>query len=328
MVNQVKVGASLAALFLATIPGVGFSQDSLPEVSVYISDAVIADCVELNPDGELVFVPCPPPPPFSESGTEQVLVVDVEGDSEHGPLNINLKIGGTAENGTDYVDFYNDNAFLPEVLSVPEGSGRDSYYFGIQAVDDDLIEGDETITVTVLEGEGYEVTQGNWYQASATIVDNDTPPADFQINAGLNDAWFNPEVDDQGFIITVLPVSELMLISWFTYELSPREEQPDDESSIGDDKQRWLSAQGRYSGNAGELIVWNTSDGGFGEKKAGRKNVGHLNVTFNNCNDGDVTYLIKTQNGNLVSGTSHIERIVADNIPYCEELDEKARQGE
>jgi hypothetical protein len=128
-------------------------------------------------------------------------------------------------------------------------------------------------------------------------------------------------------MITVFPIEKIMLVSWFTYELLPRVEQPEGGSLVGSSTHRWLSGQGDYDGNEAELEVWTTFKGGFGKKKAGRENVGDMTIKFYNCNDGEVTYAIRTDEAGTIYGTSHIERIVPDNIPLCEELDEELRQA-
>ena len=49
------------------------------------------------------------------------------------------------------------------------------------------------------------------------------------INAGLNDAWFNPKTAGQGFFFTVFPESKQMFLSWFTYDT---ERPPEDVTAI------------------------------------------------------------------------------------------------
>jgi hypothetical protein len=53
------------------------------------------------------------------------------------------------------------------------------------------------------------------------------PP--FHINAGLNDAWFEPATTGQGFFHVVFPDIELVFLSWFTYDT---ERPPDDVTAI------------------------------------------------------------------------------------------------
>ena len=37
-----------------------------------------------------------------------------------------------------------------------------------------------------------------------------------QMNTGLNDAWYDPETDGQGFFITVYPELGTVVVAWFT----------------------------------------------------------------------------------------------------------------
>ena len=39
---------------------------------------------------------------------------------------------------------------------------------------------------------------------TSQVLKAESPPIDF-LNPGLNDAWYNPETDGQGFFITVFP---------------------------------------------------------------------------------------------------------------------------
>ncbi len=51
----------------------------------------------------------------------------------------------------------------------------------------------------------------------------------FKINAGLNDAWFDPKTNGQGFFITVYPDIKQMYLAWFTYDT---ERPPEDVTAI------------------------------------------------------------------------------------------------
>jgi len=57
-----------------------------------------------------------------------------------------------------------------------------------------------------------------------TISDQSALPP-FEMNPGLNDAWFNPDTDGQGFFVTVFPDLGFVLLAWFTYdtELPPQD---------------------------------------------------------------------------------------------------------
>jgi len=143
------------------------------------------------------------------------------------------------------------------------------------------------------------------------------PDPDFQINSGLNDAWYNPDTSGQGLLITVFPVIRQLFMAWFTFEL----ERPDDQmtSTLGDPGHRWLTAQGEYSDNQGHLGLWVTSGGVFDSEypEPSRVQDGNIIFEFSSCNRGTVTYRIESAG---VEGIIPIERITLDNVPLCEML--------
>jgi len=58
----------------------------------------------------------------------------------------------------------------------------------------------------------------------------------------LNDAWYNPETDGQGFFITVFPDLGFLSLAWFTYDTELPAE--DAEANLGDAGHRWITALG------------------------------------------------------------------------------------
>jgi hypothetical protein len=68
-----------------------------------------------------------------------------------------------------------------------------------------------------------------------------------QMNAGLNDAWFNSRTDGQGFVIIVYPQIEQIFLAWFTYDIV--RPPMDVTASVGEPGHRWLTAQGSFVGN-------------------------------------------------------------------------------
>jgi sugar lactone lactonase YvrE len=76
--------------------------------------------------------------------------------------------------------------------------------------------------------------------------------ADFVINAGLNDAWFNASTPGQGFFVTVFPDSGQVFLAWFTYDT----ERPDESVTaiLGEPGHRWLTAFGPYEGDTATWI--------------------------------------------------------------------------
>ena len=84
-------------------------------------------------------------------------------------------------------------------------------------------------TCSVANGSG-TIAAANVTNIAVTCADS--PPPGFQINAGLNDAWYNPLTDGQGFFVTVYPDRQLVFLSWFTYDTTLPPE--DATSNLGD----------------------------------------------------------------------------------------------
>ena len=77
-------------------------------------------------------------------------------------LKVNLKLSGTAINGTDY-------ELLPTSVTIP--TGETNALVTITPIDDNLLEDDETVTVTVDNGAGYAI--GAKASATVSIGDNE-----------------------------------------------------------------------------------------------------------------------------------------------------------
>lgn len=141
----------------------------------------------------------------------------------------------------------------------------------------------------------------------------------FEINAGLNDAWFNRATPGQGFLLTVFPDRKEMFLAWFTFDTQRPPE--DAVALLGEPGHRWLTAQGPYDGDTAELTIFVTEGGEFDaiEPKATTdlEGDGTLTIQFADCNAGLVSYEITSLG---ISGEIPIERIVLDNVPLCESL--------
>jgi len=142
----------------------------------------------------------------------------------------------------------------------------------------------------------------------------------FNINPGLNDAWYNPLTDGQGFIITVFPDLGAVFLAWFTFdtELPPI----DAVSNLGDPGHRWLTAIGPIAGNQVVMNITITSGGIFDasteiERTDPPGSDGTLVLTFDDCNSGTVEYDIPSINR---QGLIPIRRVAHDNIVICEAL--------
>jgi len=140
-----------------------------------------------------------------------------------------------------------------------------------------------------------------------------------QINAGFNDAWYNPLTDGQGFLIAVFPDNRQMFLAWFTYDT---ERPPEDVTAmLGEPGHRWLTAQGPYAGNKANLILFLTQGGIFDSPQppAGTdpEGYGTMTVEFADCTEALVSYEIPALG---LSAEIPIQRIANDNVTLCEQL--------
>jgi len=146
-----------------------------------------------------------------------------------------------------------------------------------------------------------------------------SPPV-LKLNAGLNDAWFNPETDGQGFFINVFPDQGLVSLAWFTYDT----ELPaaGAHANFGDAGHRWITALGPIAGNQSIMDITTTSGGIFDDPKPVARtdppgSDGTIKLTLDNCASGTVSYDIPSIGR---QGTVLIQRVVSDNQAYCETL--------
>ncbi|MBT8040760.1 MAG: endonuclease [Gammaproteobacteria bacterium] len=139
-----------------------------------------------------------------------------------------------------------------------------------------------------------------------------------RMNAGLNDTWYNPATSGQGFFIIVWEEIQYMFVSWFTYDTQRPPE--DAQAVLGEPGHRWVTAQGPYSGDTAELVIYLNRGGVFDatdpEVPPGTP-YGSMRIHFANCEQGTVTYSMPSAE---VSGAVPIQRIVGDMVPLCEAL--------
>jgi plastocyanin len=141
----------------------------------------------------------------------------------------------------------------------------------------------------------------------------------FEINPGLNDAWYNPASNGQGFLIVVFPKIKQVFVAWFTFDT----ERPPENviAFLADPGQRWLTAQGPYDGNTAILTIFVTEGGVFDAAEpvatTDLAGDGTLTIEFADCTEGLVNYDITSLD---ISGEIPIQRIVPDNVLLCEAL--------
>lgn len=140
----------------------------------------------------------------------------------------------------------------------------------------------------------------------------------FFINAGLNDAWFNPATAGQGVFFTVFADIGALFLAWFTYDT----ERPDQAvgANIGEPGHRWVTAFGEYSGDSAELDVELTTGGVFdAESPQPNQQAGYGTVTvvFHGCRCATLTYSFPTLD---LMGEIPLQRISNDNVALCEAM--------
>ena len=160
---------------------------------------------------------------------------------------------------------------------------------------------------------------GGLLTPNAIVIRNENSGDSFNINAGLNDAWFNPVTEGQGFFVTVFPDLGYMSVAWFTYDTELPAD--DAQSNLGDPGHRWLTAVGPYDGNRAVLNISITSDGIFDTPtQTSQVDGGTITLTFDNCSSGTADYDIPSINR---TGSIPIQRVAGDNIALCEVLKEQ-----
>lgn len=152
------------------------------------------------------------------------------------------------------------------------------------------------------------------------VSKKDVTPQEFVMNAGLNDAWFNPITDGQGFYVSVYSDLGLVSLAWFTYDTELPAE--DASASLGSPGHRWLAAVGPINGNTAVLNI-DIPTGGLFDTATDVQHTepvgsdGTITLTFSDCSSGLVEYDIPSINS---TGSVPISRVAADNIVLCEAL--------
>lgn len=140
----------------------------------------------------------------------------------------------------------------------------------------------------------------------------------FFINAGLNDVWATPGVNSQGILLAVFPDVDIFFSAWFTYDSTrPPNDAP---AVLGEADQRWLTLQGSFAGNTATLLVYYSTGGVFdmaNPEPGDPIEIGTATMVFHDCGNATLTYSIP---GLGLENTQPLVRIVGDNIPLCEEI--------
>ena len=150
----------------------------------------------------------------------------------------------------------------------------------------------------VIPGSGNVCEERNRYTTEAV-----------DINAGMDGAWFDPNISGQGFFIDAHPDPEgdnFIFVSWFTYG---------NDTASG---QRWLTAQGSFEGSITEIDVFETTGGSFDDPQApSTTKVGTMSLDFTDCSNALLTYSLPA---NGAEGDITIARVIPGSKALCEEL--------
>lgn len=139
----------------------------------------------------------------------------------------------------------------------------------------------------------------------------------FQINAGLNDAWVNDSAPFQGMFITVFPDLGLVFVAWFTFDSAPP---AGGTATFGGIGQRWVTGLGTIDGDRVSLNMELTTGGSFNAAEpepVQDTGYGTMLIVFSGCNAATVSYSFP---GPGLSGEFPIHRVVDSNVPLCETL--------
>ena len=140
------------------------------------------------------------------------------------------------------------------------------------------------------------------------LVDALPPDYLYEIGVGYSGDWYNPETAGQGWLIDVEPESKFLFLSWFTFT---------DSASASPNDQHWFTAQGNYSGNTADLIVYETLGGRFDDPQAVSTNpVGAVTLSFTGCGLGELDYTIVTWE---LEGTFPLQRAIPGTENVCRE---------
>lgn len=100
----------------------------------------------------------------SEIGQDLAFFRFTRGGDLSQPLLVRYAIGGSATPGVDYTQ-------LPGTVWFP--AGQNTAYVAVRPIDDPTLEGDESVTVTLLGGAAYQLVGGSTASASVGIVSDD-----------------------------------------------------------------------------------------------------------------------------------------------------------
>ena len=129
------------------------------------------------------------------------------------------------------------------------------------------------------------------------------------VNAGMDGAWVKNDTLGQGFLIDAHTTPEgdnYIFVGWFTYG---------DDTASG---QRWLTAQGDFTGSTDTIDVYETTGGSFNDPQVVNvAKVGTMTIDFENCSEAQLSYTLTDDD---VAGDMPISRLIPGGQALCDEL--------
>ncbi len=162
------------------------------------------------------------------------------------------------------------------------------------------------------------------FDYSVQVINMAIHEAGFKINAGHSGAWYNTDTAGQGMLFEVLPESNLVFMSWFTFDtVAPPQ---DIAANVGAPEHRWLTGIGEINQETNTIVFdLSLTTGGLFDNPQPVMNsapgsYGTVTAQINNCTDIDISYNLIDQD---ISGTFPMVRISDDNVSLCETLSVK-----
>lgn len=113
----------------------------------------------------------------------------------------------------------------------------------------------------------------------------------------------------QGFLIDAHPKEEggsFIFVAWFTCG---------DDTASG---QRWLTAQGDFTGSNTEIDIHETTSGRFDDPlPPNTAKVGTMSIDFTDCSNAQLSYSLTDED---LAGDMAINRLIPGGQALCEEL--------
>ena len=177
---------------------------------------------------------------------------------------------------------------------------------------------DPYVLVTLNPNNGNATLVGYTYRTGILhdLTFTDAIEVGFEINAGMNDAWFYPGTAGQGLFVVVYEETGIVFAAWFTFDTM----RPPDSAVayLGERGHRWVVFQGPYSGDTAQLTAYLVEGGVFDSPSPAPEPgvpIGTGTIVWHDCGHATLTYNLDPPG---VTGTVELQRIATDNAAYCE----------